>query len=150
MRGAVKETVVDTREAARRWARTWADAWPVKDTDAIVALQAEEGCHWASMFRPYRGRRGLRRYLYEYFAEESRPAVVWFAEPQVDGDTAAVEYWALVCINDQPATISGCTLVRFDASGLVAEARDYSHVKEGHHTPGGGPFEHEVSVGGPE
>ena len=65
---------MDTLEAARRWASTWADAWPTKDVDAIVALQAETGDHWASLFRPHRGRSGLRAYLRECFAEESQPA----------------------------------------------------------------------------
>jgi uncharacterized protein (TIGR02246 family) len=132
---------MDTRDAARRWARTWAQAWPAQDADAIVALQAEDGDHWASMFRPYRGRGGLRRYLDECFAEETRPAVVWFAEPRVDGDAAAVEYWAQTYAQDQPETISGCTVVRFDQAGLVAEARDYSHVKDGHHPPPAGLFD---------
>jgi ketosteroid isomerase-like protein len=137
----MKETIVETREAAQRWAKTWTDAWPVRDVDAIVALQAEDGDHWASMFRPFRGRAGLRRYLEESFAEESRPAQVWFAEPHVDADAAAVEYWAVIYVKDQPMTISGCTVLRLDESGLVAEARDYSHVKEGHHSPPAGVFE---------
>ena len=141
---------METREAARRWAATWAESWPAQDIGAIVAMQAEDGEHWASMFRLFRGRAGLRRYLEEYFAEESRPAAVWFAEPRVDGDEAAGEYWALVYINGQPKTISGCTIVRFDESGLVAEARDYSHVKDGHHVPDAGPLQHRVSVGQPE
>lgn len=131
---------METREAAQRWARTWADAWPVKNVDAIVALQAEDGDHWASMFRPYRGRAGLRGYVAECFAEESRPAQTWFAEPQVDGDVAAVEYWVVIHVKDEPMTISGCTVLRFDQAGLVAEARDYSHVKEGRHTPPDGLF----------
>jgi ketosteroid isomerase-like protein len=131
---------MDTREAARRWALTWAQAWPLKDADAIVALQAEDGEHWASMFRPYHGRDGLRRYLDECFAEESRPAVVRFGEPQVDGDLATVEYWAQAYAGEEPTTISGCTVVRFDDAGLVAEARDYSHVTEGHHEPPVGLF----------
>jgi ketosteroid isomerase-like protein len=129
----VEEATVETREAARRWARTWAEAWPTRDVDAIVALQAEGGEHWASMFRPYHGRAGLRDYLNGSFAEETRPAEVWFGEPQVDGGTAAVEYWAVIHTDGQPVTISGCTVLRFDGSGLVAEARDYSHVKEGRH-----------------
>jgi len=139
---------VETREAARRWANAWADAWPVKDVDAIVALQAEDGDHWASMFRPFRGRAGLRSYLAEAFAEESRPAKVRFAEPQVDGNAAAVEYWAVIYVKDQPVTISGCTLLRFNEAGLVAEARDYSHVKEGHHAPPAGVFEDSPSEAG--
>jgi hypothetical protein len=41
---------------------------------------------------------------------------------------------------DQPLTISGCTLLRFDHDGLVAEARDYSHVKHGRFPPPDGLF----------
>ncbi|MFG1678093.1 nuclear transport factor 2 family protein [Micromonospora sp. NPDC049282] len=126
------------RDAADRWADTWAHGWPAKDSDGIVGLLAEDGVHWASMFRPYRGRAGLRDYLRECFDEETRPAEVWFGEPRVDGDTAAVEYWAVTYPNDQPLTISGCTLLRFDHEGLVAEARDYSHGREGRTLPPAG------------
>ena len=75
---------MDTRTAARRWARTWAEAWPRQDIAAIVALQAADGVHWASLFRRYDGRDGLREYLEECFAEEVAPAETWFAEPWVD------------------------------------------------------------------
>jgi hypothetical protein len=103
--------------------------------EAIAALQAEAGDHWASLFRPMRGRDGLRGYLVECFAEENSPAETWFAEPQVDGDAAAVEYWVVMHTNDGPTTICGCTVLRFDEAGLVAESRDYSHIKEGRHAP---------------
>ena len=56
-------------------------------------------------------------------------------EPRVDGDLAAVEYWAVTYPNGEALTISGCTLLRFDDEGLVAEARDYSHVKQGRFPP---------------
>ena len=131
---------MNARDAAKRWANVWAQAWPAKDIDGIVGLQAEGGDHWASMFRAYRGREGLRTYLQECFDEETRPAEVWFGEPQVDGDIAAVEYWAVTYPHDQPLTISGCTLLRFDDGGLVAEARDYSHVKQGRFLPPAGLF----------
>jgi hypothetical protein len=131
---------MNTRDAARRWANVWARCWPAKDVDGIVNMQAKDGDHWASMFRPYRGRVGLRAYVQECFDEETRPAEVWFGEPQIDGDTAAVEYWAVTYPQDQPLTISGCTLLRFDHDGLVAEARDYSHVKHGRFPPPDGLF----------
>jgi hypothetical protein len=131
---------VNTRDAAERWADMWARGWPAKDVEGIVGLQAEDGDHWASMFRPYRGRAGLRTYVEECFDEETRPAEVWFGEPRVDGDTAAVEYWAVTYPNDQPVTISGCTVVRFDGEGLVAEARDYSRAQEGRLLPPPGLF----------
>jgi hypothetical protein len=131
---------MDTRDAANRWAKVWALGWPAKDVEAIVGLQAENGDHWASMFRPFRGRAGLRSYVQECFDEETRAAEVWFGQPQVDGDLAAVEYWAITYPNDQPLTISGCTLLRFDDEGLVAQARDYSHVKQGRFLPPAGLF----------
>jgi hypothetical protein len=64
---------VDTRDAAVRWAEVWANGWPAKDVEGIVGLQAEDGVHWASMFRPYHGRAGLRIYVQECFDEETRP-----------------------------------------------------------------------------
>lgn len=128
-----KEVQMQTIEAAQRWANTWARAWPLKNIDAIVQLQAENGTHWASMFRPLRGCCGLRAYLEECFAEESQPAETWFSEPVVDENSACVEYWVVIHVQDQPTTISGCTVLQFDETGLVKEARDYSHVREGHH-----------------
>jgi ketosteroid isomerase-like protein len=126
---------MDTRTAARRWARTWAAAWPVKDVEAIVALQAEGGVHHASLFRRYEGRAGLREYVAGCFAEEVAPAEPWFADPWVDGDSAAAEYWVVMHLAGGPVTLSGCTVLRFDESGLVLEARDYSHLREGRSEP---------------
>ena len=132
---------MNTREAAERWANAWARCWPAQDADGIAELQAEHGDHWASMFRRYRGRAGLRVYLDECFAEETRPAQVRFGKPRVDGDTAAVEYWAVTYPGDRPVTISGCTVLRFDDDGLVAEARDYSHARDGDLPPPEGLFD---------
>ncbi|MEU4422216.1 nuclear transport factor 2 family protein [Actinoplanes sp. NPDC024001] len=131
---------METREAAQRWADTWARAWPTGDAEAIVALQAEDGDHWASMFRRYHGRDGLRTYVRECFDAETRPAEVWFAEPQVDGARAAVEYWAVTYPQDKPLTITGCTVLLFTGDGLVAEARDYSHVTPERVLPPAGLF----------
>jgi ketosteroid isomerase-like protein len=126
---------MDTRTAARRWAHTWATAWPVKDVEAIVALQAADGVHFASLFRRFDGRDGLREYVAGCFAEEVAPAETWFADPWVDGDSAAAEYWAVMHLADGPVTVSGCTVLRFNHAGEVAEARDYSHLQEGRREP---------------
>ncbi|GAA4895092.1 SnoaL-like protein [Stackebrandtia albiflava] len=131
---------MDTMTAARRWADTWQTAWPRQDVEAIAALQSADGDHYASMFRRYRGRDGLRDYLRECFTEETAPTRCRFATPVVDGDTASVEYWAVMTTAEGPSTISGCTVIRFDALGLVAEARDYSHIKAGEHRPPGHLF----------
>jgi uncharacterized protein (TIGR02246 family) len=122
---------METARWARRWAQTWRTAWPAQDVEAIAALQAEDGDHWAGITRRYRGRAGLRTYLTECFAEETRPAEVRFGEPVVSGDSATVEYWAVTYPGGAPLTIAGCTVLLFDAGGLVAEARDYSHAEPG-------------------
>lgn len=126
---------MDTRAAARRWAQTWAEAWPAQDVEALVELQAEAGDHYASMFRRYHGKDGLRTYVTEAFEEETSAATVWFAEPSVDGDVTHCEYWALCEFDGKPVTISGCTIVQFDDDGRVSRARDYSHTTDGHIQP---------------
>jgi hypothetical protein len=43
----------------------------------------------------------------------------------VDGDRAAVEYWAIITSTSGDAeTIAGVSLLRFDEDGRVAEHRD--------------------------
>ena len=127
------EVRMQPREAARRWATTWAASWPLQDVESIVERQAEDGDHWASMFRPLRGRAGLSSYLAECFAEETQAAEAWFGEPTVDGTRACVEYWVIMYINGEPITVSGCTVLTFDGHGLVKVARDYSHALPGRH-----------------
>ena len=125
---------MNTREAADRWATTWAEAWNNRDVDAIVEMQATDGVHWESMFRPaFVGRNGLRGYLESSFSDETAATTAWFCRPIVDGDRASVEYWARATFDSQEVTISGTTVLRFNANGLVVEARDYSNVEPGHH-----------------
>jgi uncharacterized protein (TIGR02246 family) len=82
---------VTTAEWARHWAQTWRNAWPAGDVEAIAALHAPHGDHWAGIGRCHRGRDGLRAYLRECFDAYTRAAEVWFAEPVVTGQTATVE-----------------------------------------------------------
>lgn len=126
---------MNTLEAAQRWATTWEQAWPLKDVEAIVQLQADDGDHWASMFRRIHGNDALRDYLRECFDEETAPAEAMFGEPAVDGRHACVEYYVVIHLADGPTTISGCTVLHFDGFGLVKQARDYSHAKKGRHEP---------------
>jgi hypothetical protein len=72
----------------------------------------------------------------EAVAEERDVGEVRFGTPLVEGDRAFVEYWATsVDRRGEPTTLAGCAIARFDADGLVTEARDYWHVEAGHHTP---------------
>lgn len=62
--------------------------------------------------------------------EEGDPEV-WFGEPVVDGDRAAVEYWAILRLEGKEQTLAGTTLLRFDAEGRVVEHRDYWALEQG-------------------
>ena len=67
---------------------------------------------------------------------EAEAPEVWFGEPVEAGDTAAIEYWALLVEPDgTQSTIAGVHRVRFGAGGLIVEARDYWHLEPGHRRP---------------
>lgn len=124
---------MDARDAAQRWAATWRRAWPERDTDAVVALYAPDGVHRSTPFRdPYIGHARIREYFGLAFDSEVERAAVWFGEPVVDGDRARVEWWATVVAEDGPATLAGCSCLRFDDAGQVVEQRDYWHEASGH------------------
>lgn len=128
---------MDVRSAAARWADTWVAAWRSHDVDAVVALYAEGCVHRSAPFRtPHRGRAGVREYVAGAFADESVVVDVRFGVPVVNGDRACVEYWATVRDRDgAPVTLAGSAFARFDAGGLITEARDYWHQTAGHVSP---------------
>ena len=48
-----------------------------------------------------------------------------FGEPIVEGDRAAVDWWAVVgSLDGSSETLVGTSLLRFDQAGLVVEQRD--------------------------
>jgi len=128
---------MEAQEAARRWATTWTTAWQEHDVEAVVALYAGDCVHRSTPFRPpHRGRQGVREYVAGAFAEEQRVDEVRFGTPLVEGDQAWVEYWTRFRDEHGAAmTLAGCAIARFDADGLVTEARDYWHLRKGHHPP---------------
>ena len=118
-------TTVDTATAARHWAATWSHAWPARDTDAIAALYADSASYRALAFREADfGLAGVRRYLDANFDVE-RDIECWFGEPVVAGDRAAVEWWGSWVEHDEPVTLAGVTVLRFDDDGRVVDHRDY-------------------------
>jgi uncharacterized protein (TIGR02246 family) len=123
---------MDTQAAARRWAATWTAAWQAHDVEAVVALYAEDCVHRSTPFRPpHRGRQAVRDYVTQAFADEQRIDEVRFGTPLVQGDRACVEYWASFLDQHSTAvTLAGCAMARFDADGLIIEARDYWHLQE--------------------
>ncbi len=133
---------MDTREAAERFARTWEAGWARGEVRAIAELYAEDAVHRSMPFRPeHHGRAGVVEYVRRAFSSE-RSTGVRFGEPVVAGDMAVVEYWATLVEepDGKPVTIAGCALVRFRPDGLVAEARDYWNLADGHQQPTGTEF----------
>lgn len=113
-----------TEDAARRWAEAWRQGWETLDADRIVACYAEDARLSTEPFRePYRGAVGVRDYVTTVFAEEDEPRV-WVAEPIVEGDRAAIAWWASLREDGADATLAGTSLLRFDHDGLVVDQWD--------------------------
>ena len=122
-------------EAARRWASVWQGAWEALDIESIVALYGEDAVLSTAPFRaPYRGPDGVRSYVARVFGEEERPRVR-MGEQIVEGDSAAIPWWATLREEGIDVTLAGTSLLRFDASGLVVEQWDTWNVTQGHHDP---------------
>lgn len=124
-------------DAARRWSETWRHAWEGVDTEAIVALYATDALLSTEPFRePYRGREGVRAYVSRVFGEEEDPRVQ-VGEPIVDGDRAAVPWWATLREEGADITLAGTSMLRFDPDGLVLEQWDaWNLVRERREPPG--------------
>jgi hypothetical protein len=111
---------VNSREAAQRWAQVWERGWREHDADAIAALYAD-GAFWQQ--HPFRD--PDPDYLARIFAEEES-AECKFGTPIVDGDQAVVSWQAQTKLVDGGTEdLSGVSVLRFGADGLVLEHRDF-------------------------
>jgi len=107
--------------AAKRWARVWERGWRERDAEAIGALYAD-GCVFRT--HPFREAEDPLAYVRRVLAVES-DVEARFGRPIVDGDRAAVEWWATLLEDGREITLAGCSWLRFDDQGLVTEQRDY-------------------------
>jgi hypothetical protein len=115
---------VDAREAARRWAQAWKTGWEALDPEPIMARYAPGAVHFTEPFRePSNGASDVRAYVERVLGEEEDPRV-WIGEPIVDGDRAAIAWWASLREEGSDLTLAGTSLLRFDADGLVVEQWD--------------------------
>ena len=115
-------------DAARAWVEAWRLGWRTHDVKPIAARYAA-----GAVFRshPFREPEDPRTYVERVFAEEEAEPEIWFGEPVVCEDRAAVEYWAILRVDGNEQTLAGTTLLRFDSHGLVVEHRDYWAVEDG-------------------
>src|ERR671914_406539 len=65
----------------------------------------------------------VRAYVERVLGEEEDPRV-WMDEPIVDGDRAAISWWASLREQDADTTLAGTSVLRFNADGLVVEQWD--------------------------
>lgn len=116
--------MADARAAAARWAEAWTRGWEALDPEPILACYAPDALLSTEPFRePYRGRDGVRAYVTACFAAEAEPRV-WMAEPIVDGDRAAISWWASLREEGTDARLAGTSVLRFAGAGLVVEQWD--------------------------
>ncbi len=133
--------MIDPATAVERWAASWKAGWEARDPEPILACYAVDAHLSTEPFRePYRGLAGVRDYVTAVFAEEDDPRV-WMADPIVEGDRAAVSWWASLREEGAETTLAGTSILRFDADGLVVEQWDaWNRLGERREPPGWSPF----------
>jgi len=123
---------VDAAAAAKAWVEGWRNGWENGDAEAIGALYAEGAVFRSHPFRE--PERSARDYALRAFADEEL-VECRFGEPVVDGDRAAVEYWAMLSAEGDEETLAGIAVVRFGDDGRVVEQRDYWAMQPGRAEP---------------
>jgi ketosteroid isomerase-like protein len=109
-----------SREDVERWIARYEDAWRSGDAEAAAALFTED-CVFRS--HPFRGPEDAREYTLRVFADEEE-VEPRFGEPVVEGDRAAVEYWAAMKEDALDLTLAGCLVFRLAPDGRCSELRD--------------------------
>lgn len=121
----------------RRWAEGYERAWRAGEPEAAAALYAPDAHYRSAPFRdPHLGRDGVLAYTRRAYATETAQDPRFgtpFASPS--GPAAAVEWWATMREEGQPATLIGCSFLTFTPDGLVATGRDYWFLEPGTHAP---------------
>lgn len=118
---------MDTATAARRWVDAWRRGWAALDPGFASELYAP-GATFVS--QPFRAAEEPGGFIGRAFAEEDW-ADPWFGEPIVEGSRAAVEWYARMREDGRDVTISGVSLLRFDADGRCIEQRDTWAIADG-------------------
>jgi hypothetical protein len=132
---------LDTWQAARLWAEAWKEGWEALDPEPIMARYAPTARHFTEPFREPSGSADeVRAYVERVLAEEEDPRV-WIGQPIVDGDRAAIPWWASLREEGADATLAGTSMLRFDADGLVIEQWDaWNQLDQRREPHPAGPF----------
>jgi SnoaL-like domain len=117
--------------SVQRWIDGWSIAWNSGDASALEGVYAE-GCSFRS--HPFREVEHPLEYARRALVDEEE-VDARFGEPVVDGDRAAVEWWATLREAGEEITLAGCSILRFDSHGRCVEQRDYWTQGDGRRPP---------------
>src|SRR3989442_10858522 len=108
----VRSAGMDAAAAARAWVDAWDRAWHALDPAPLAAVYSEDAVHRS---HPFREPESPLDYARSAFAEEEGDAEIWWGEPLVNGDRAAVEWWAVVVENGEQTSLAGTSWLHFAA-----------------------------------
>lgn len=119
---------MDAAAAVQAYIEGWSKGWQGADAEAIGALYAEDAVYRSHPFRE--PETSPLDYALRAFSDEEL-VECRFGEPVVEGDRAAVEYWAILSAEGDEETLAGIALLRFRGDGRVVEQRDYWSMQPG-------------------
>lgn len=124
--------------SVREWIEAYGRAWRERDVDGIVPLFTEDAVYRSSPFRPpHQGHEGVRSY-WEQATSTQQDLDLRFGEPVVEGNRAAVEWWAVMRDEGEEVTLPGILVLRFAPDGRCEELRECWHLERGRREPPAG------------
>jgi len=129
---------INIHEAANAWDSAYADAGIRADDPAVTELFTEDAVYSEHPTRePHVGREPIGAY-WRWAIGTQADLDLAFGDPVVDGDRAAVEWWAMMIDRGEPRTLPGILMLRFDDQGRCRELREAWFWLEGRHPPPAG------------
>ena len=101
---------MDAEAAARAWVDAWDRSWRSKDEDLLAAVYSDDAAHRS---HPDREPQPPLDYARWAFAEEEDDLELWWGEPLVAGNRAAVEWWAALTDSGELVTLAGTSWLTF-------------------------------------
>ncbi|MBO3749903.1 nuclear transport factor 2 family protein [Streptosporangiaceae bacterium NEAU-GS5] len=115
------------------WLEKLRAAYHNGDPAEIAALFTEDARYRQGPFGTrHVGRDAIRAHWTEVLSTQSEQRL-WFREPVIAGERAAVEWWCAVYHPEtgEPRSAAGMVQLWFDPSGLCAELHEYFHREPG-------------------
>jgi hypothetical protein len=123
---------VKPESAARAWVDAWDRAWRAKDETELAPVYADDVVYRS---HPDRDPQPPLDYASSAFAGEGDDLELWWGEPLVAGNRAAVEWWAALTDSGALVTLAGTSSLTFRDDGRVVEQHDYWTITAGRAAP---------------